>query len=148
LEAQRTKVLQMKAVRDLGQVLVREVESAQRTYDSMMARLNQTAMESQSTQSYANILSTAQPPAQHSSPKLVLNSALAVFVGVLLAVGVALTLELTNRRVRAPDDIVASLGLPVLGTLPKPGAKHFSAGKRISLMQQRVIGLPAPTKSA
>lgn len=148
LESQRVKVLQMKAVRDQGQVLVRDVESAQRTYDSMMARLNQTAMESQTTQSYANILSTAQAPAQHSSPKFVLNTALAVFVGALLAVGVALLLELSNRRVRAPDDIVASLGLPVLGTLPKPGAKRFNAGKRISLMQQRVIGLPAPTKSA
>ena len=146
LEAQRNKVLQMKTVRDQGQVLVREVESAQRTYDSMMARLNQTAMEAQSTQSYANILSTAQAPAEPSSPKIVLNTALAVFVGVLLAVGVALLLELADRRVRAPDDVVASLGLPVLGTLPKPGAKRFMAGKRIPLAQQRVIGLPAPSK--
>ena len=148
LESQRNKVLQLKAVRDQGQVLVRDVESAQRTYDSMMARLNQTAMEAQSTQSYANILTTALPPAEPSSPKVVLNTALSVFVGALLAVGVALLLELSNRRVRAPDDIVASLGLPVLGTLPKPGAKRFNAGKRTLLMQQRVIGLPAPTKSA
>ena len=146
LDAQRNKVLLMKAVRDQGQVLVREVESAQRTYDGMMARLNQTAMEAQSTQSYANILTTAQPPAEPSSPKIVLNAALAVFVGVLLAVGVALMLELSDRRVRAADDIVASLGLPVLGSLPKPGAKRFTSGKRVSLAQQRVIGLPAPTK--
>ncbi len=148
LVAQRTKVLRMKAVRDEGQVLVREVENAQRTYDGMMARLNQTALEAQSTQSYANVLTTAQPPANHSSPKLVLNTALAVFVGGLLAVGVALMLELTDRRVRAPDDIVANLGLPVLGTLPKPGSKSFSAGKRVTLMQQRVIGLPAPVRVA
>ena len=145
---QRTKVLQMKAVRDEGQVLIREVESAQRTYDSLMARLNQTAMEAQSTQSYANMLSTAQPPAEHSSPKLVLNTALAVFVGLLLAVGTALVLELTNRRVRAPGDVVAALGLPVLGTMPKPSAKRFTGGHRASLAQQRVIGLPAPGKNA
>jgi capsular polysaccharide biosynthesis protein len=126
--------------------LVREVESAQRTYDGMMARLNQTAMESQTTQSYANMLTTAQPPADHSSPKLVLNTALSVFVGVLLAVGTALILELRDRRVRAPDDIVAALGLPVLGTMPKPGTKKFISGKLISLTQQRVIGLPAPTR--
>ena len=146
LEAQRNKVLTMKAVRDQGQVLVRDVESAQRTYDSMMARLNQTAMESQSTQSYANILTTAAPPAEPSSPKIVLNSALSVFLGALLGVAVALVLELRDRRVRAPDDVVTSLGLPVLGTLPKPGAKRFNSGRRLALMQQRVIGLPAPTK--
>ena len=148
LDAQRNKVLQLKAVRDQGQVLVRDVESAQRTYDGMMARLNQTAMEAQSTQSYANILTTALPPAEPSSPKMVLNTLLSVFVGALLALGVALMMELSDRRVRAPADVVASLGLPVLGTMPRPGAKRFNAGKRISLQQQRVIGLPAPTKSA
>jgi len=144
LEAQRAKVLQMKAVRDEGQVLVREVESAQRAYDNLMARLNQTALESQSTQSYANVLTQAQPPSEHASPKLVLNTALAVFLGALLAVGVALLLELSDRRVRAPEDVVAALGLPVLGVLPKPGAKRFSAGRHALLQQQRVIGLPAP----
>ena len=144
LDAQRAKLLQLKGMRDQSQVLVREVENAQRSYDGVMARLNQTAMESQATQSYASVLTQALPPARPATPKVVLNIALSVFVGVLLAVGTALLLELANRRVRAPDDIVTSLGLPVLGTLPKPNAKRFNAGKRVSLMQQRVIGLPAP----
>ena len=150
LNAQRGKLLQMKAVRDQGQVMVREVENAQRSYDSVMARLNQTAMEAQANQSYANLLTTAQPPAEPSSPKILLNSALSVFVGTLLAVGAALLLELTNRRVRAPEDVIAALGLPVLGVLPKPTAKRFTAGRHALLMQQRVIGLPAPnaTKGA
>jgi chain length determinant protein EpsF len=144
LEAQRAKVLRMKAVRDEGQVLVREVENAQRTFDGLVARLNQTALESQSTQSYANVLTTAQPPAEAASPKLLLNTLLAIFVGTLLAVGVALLLELRDRRIREPEDVVAALGLPVLGTLPKPTAKRFSAGRHALQMQQRVIGLPAP----
>jgi len=148
LDAQRAKVLQMKAVRDEGQVLVREVESAQRSYDGLMARLNQTAMEAQSTQSYANVLSTAQPPAEASSPKFLLNVALSISLGLLLGVGVVMLMELMDRRIRTPDDIVAGLGLAVLGTLPKPGAKRFSAGRHVSLTQQRVIGLPAPTKGA
>jgi capsular polysaccharide biosynthesis protein len=101
-------------------------------------------MESQANQSYANLLTSAQPPAEHSSPKLVLNTALAVFLGALLAVGTALLLELNNRRVRAPEDVLAALGLPVLGVLPKPNAKRFVSGKTSLQMQQRVIGLPAP----
>jgi succinoglycan biosynthesis transport protein ExoP len=72
---------------------------------------------------------------------------LAVFLGVLLAVGVALLLELNDRRVRAPDDIVAALGLPVLGTLPKPGAKRFHAGNRSLPMAQRALSLPSPNPS-
>lgn len=144
LDAQRAKLLQLKGMRDQSQVLVREVENAQRSYDGVMARLNQTAMESQATQSYANLLTQAQPPTLHASPKLLLNIALSIFLGSLLAVGVALLLELSDRRVRAPEDIVAALGLPVLGVLPKPTAKRFVSGKHALLMQQRVIGLPGP----
>lgn len=144
LEAQRAKLLEMKAVRDQGQVLVREVENAQRAYDGVMARLNQTAMESQTNQSYANLLTSALPPAEHATPKLVLNTALAVFMGFLLALGVALLLELNDRRVRQPEDVIASLGLPVLGVLPKPNAKRFVSGTHALIRQQRVYGLPAP----
>ena len=148
LDLQRAKVLRMKAVRDEGQVLVREVENAQRAYDAVMARLTQTSLESQTTQSYVNVLSTAAPPAEHSSPKLLLNTALSIVLGSMLAVGTALMLELLDRRIRAPADVIASLGLPVIGTLPRPNAKRFVTGSRLSLMQQRMLGLPAPTQGA
>jgi chain length determinant protein EpsF len=144
LDAQRSKLLQLKAVRDQGQVLVREVENAQRSYDSVMARLNQTAMESQTNQSYANLLTSAMPPADPATPKVLLNVLASVFVGTLLALGAALLLEFSNRKVRSPEDVIAALGLPVLGVLPKPNAKRFVSGKHALLLQQRVIGLPGP----
>ena len=144
LDAQRAKLLQMKAMRDQGQVLVREVENAQRAYDSVMARLNQTAMEAQANQSYANLLTSAQPPAEHASPKTVLNIILSVVIGLVLALTVALMLELSNRRARAPEDLMVALGLPVLGVLPKPNARRFVSGRHALMLQRRVIGLPAP----
>ncbi len=144
LEAQRAKVLQMKAVRDEGLVLQREAENAQRVYDNLVARLSQSSLEAQSTQSYANVLSTAQPVAEPSSPKMLLNTALAVFLGILLAIGVALLLELTDRRVRSAEDAMAALGLPVLGTLPKPSAKRFSAGHLALPPGQRSMALAGP----
>lgn len=143
LEAQRAKLLQLKSVRDQQVVLQREVENAQRTYDSLVARLNQTALEAQNSQSYANLLSTAQPPAEHASPRLLLNSLLSVFVGAALAVGVALVLELSNRRVRQPADVVAALGLPVLGVLPTPSAKRYVSGRQAPLIQDRLLSLPS-----
>lgn len=144
LEAQRAKVLQMKAVRDEGQVLVRDVEGAQRTYESLMNRLNQTSLESQTTQSHANVLTTAAPPSMHSTPKVGLNVGISFVLGLLLAIGTAMLLELRDRRVRSAADIVASLGLPVIGVLPKPGAKRLAGSRRATLMQQRIVGLPAP----
>ncbi|PTT74984.1 chain length determinant protein EpsF [Pelomonas sp. HMWF004] len=125
LEAQRTRIMQMKAVRDEGVVLQREAENAQKMYDSLIARVSQTALEAQNTQSYANILTVAQPPAQHSSPRLLLNAVLAIFVGLFLSVGVALLLEMLDRRVRSPEDIAHALGLPVIGVVPTPTAKRY-----------------------
>lgn len=62
LEAQRAKVLKMKTQRDQVAVLSRDVESAQRAYDTVLARLTQTSLESQTTQSYVSTLTQATPP--------------------------------------------------------------------------------------
>ncbi len=147
LDTQRTRVLRMKAVRDEGLLLQRDVESAQRAYENIQARFAQTNLESQTTQSNVNMLTQASAPIQHSSPNLLLNTALAVFLGSLLALGTALLLELLDRRVRTVDDVVGALDLPVIGVMPKPGSRR----KRLSLMQQRLMApqvTPALPKSA
>jgi len=145
LEAQREKVLKLKGVRDEGAVIARDVENAQRSYDAVLSRLNQTSLESQSTQSNVNVLAQATPPAQPSSPKVLVNTVLSVVIGAILAIGAAFALELLDRRVRVFDDIAAAVGLPVLGVMPKPTAKRLTGGSRLSLMQSRLLtSLPAP----
>lgn len=139
LDEQRAKVLRMKAVRDQGMVIMREVDAAQRAYEAVQVRLNQTNLEGQSTQSNVNVLMQAEPPWKPSSPRLLLNTALAVFVGSLLAVGLALALEMSDRRVRSMDDIVAALNLPVVGLMPKPGAGNVLGRKRLSVLHQRLL---------
>lgn len=149
LEAQRAKVLRLKAVRDEGAVLIRDVESAQRAFESITQRLTQTSLESQATQNNINLLTTALPPLEPSSPKVVLNTLLAIFIGGLLAVGAALLLEIKDRRVRNVEDVVAALGLPVIGIMPRPNARKRGSITKPSLAQQRVVGrLAAPGKGA
>lgn len=146
-EQQRAKVLRMKAVRDEGTVIQRDVENAQRAYDAIFARLNQTSLESQTTQSNVNVLTQAIPPVEASFPKIWLNVLLAFVVGALLAIGVTLLLELRDRRVRALDDVVAALDLPVIGVLPRPGAKRLD-GRTSSPLRQRLLApLPAPKEA-
>jgi len=141
-------VLQLKAVRDEGMVLQREVDNAQRSFDTLTARLNQTALEAQATQSFANILSVAQPPAEASSPRILLNTLAAVFLGTLLAIAVALIREYADRRVRSAEDVVAALGIAVIGTLPTPSAKRYTAGHLALPAAQRNVALAPPSSSA
>ncbi|WP_310389600.1 chain length determinant protein EpsF [Roseateles sp.] len=141
LEAQRNKVLQMKAVRDEGSVMMRDVESAQRTYDLILQRLNQSNLESQVTQSNVAVLTPASPPSDPTSPRLVLNMLVAVFAGTLLAVGTAIVLELFDRRIRSAEDVVLAVGLPIIGVMPRPEAKRlFGRTVKANLMQRNLLG--------
>ncbi|HCX33926.1 MAG TPA: chain length determinant protein EpsF [Rhodocyclaceae bacterium] len=126
LAAQKAKVMSIKNQRDELAVLQREVENAQRAYDAVAQRLTQTSLESQTQQTNVVVLTPAVEPIEPSSPKLLLNSLLAVFLGTLLGVGCALLLETLSRRVRSAEDLAQALGLPVLGVLePTRAARRW-----------------------
>jgi polysaccharide biosynthesis transport protein len=148
LEAQRAQVLRMKAVRDEGSVLVRDVESAQRALDAVTVRFNQSTLESQTTQSNVSLLTAAEPPLEASSPKVPLNTALAVLLGALLAVGGVLLVELLNRRVRSAEDISTTLGLSLLGVLAPTRRRRFFGLKGPSAAQQRLVGVSRSSHQA
>ena len=121
--AQKDRVLALKAQRDDLSVLAREVESAQRTYDVAMQRFTQTSLESESNQANVYVLDPAIEPVDASAPRVGLNIVVAAFLGTLLAVAVALLLELPSLRVRSIRDLSAALPLPLLGSVeraPRP----------------------------
>ncbi|MHB1233443.1 MAG: chain length determinant protein EpsF [Burkholderiales bacterium] len=117
LAAQKAKVLALNAERDGAAVLAREVEGAQKLYDQALQRYGQTRLEGHAGQTEVAVLSSAVIPSAPASPRLGLNLALAVFLGALLGIGLALLREMTDRRVRSAYDLVAVLGAPVLGVL-------------------------------
>jgi len=117
LQEQKNKVLELNRTRDEMGVLMKDVESAQRAYDATAQRLSQTRIEGQSDQSDVAVLNPATPPVLPAGPKVLLNSAISLILGALLGVGLAVLLELTDRRVRSESDLSDVLELPVLGTI-------------------------------
>ncbi len=149
LDAQRNKVLKLKDQRDEALVLQRDVETAQRAYDAVGARLTQTSLESQSNQTNVAVLNRAAVPFRHASPRLLLNMVVAGFIGVLLAAATALLRELADRRVRGPEELSLALGLPVLGELPPPmRARLFGAKQRFVFPRTVLARLPGPARLA
>jgi succinoglycan biosynthesis transport protein ExoP len=114
---QKKLLLELKHKRDELAVLTRDVEAAQRAYDAVSARFNQTRLESQSTQTNASLLTPAAAPFEPSFPKLLPNTLLSIFLGALFGVGAALVLEILDRRIRSADDLADMLQLPVLGVI-------------------------------
>lgn len=119
LNAQKAKVLDLNKNRDVLTILTREVENAQRAYDLATERFTQNNIEGKSDQSDIAILNPATPPGEPSSPKIVLNIALSVFLGFLLGFGFAILFEMIDRRIRSKEDLVTIFEAPVLGILPK-----------------------------
>lgn len=122
LAAQKLKVLQLNRTRDELAVLSRDVDSAQRAYETISQRLTLTNLEGQSNQSDIAVLTPALAPLKPFGPNLLLNTLLAIAVGTLLGIGSAVILELFDRRVRSVADLAGADGLAVLGVIKKSNA--------------------------
>lgn len=118
-DRQKNKVLELKQQREEATLLARDLENAQRIYDSALQRYGQSRMEAQSTQTDIAVLNPAVAPTAASKPRVMFNLLLAVFFGTLLGVGLGFLVELLDRRVRSGEDIVAGLEIPVLGEVSK-----------------------------
>ncbi len=116
LEAQKKRVLDLKKQRDEANGLQAELASTQLDYNNIRQRLSQSNLQSQSQQSSVTILTPAFEPEKPSSPKLLINILVSIFLGGLLGVGVGLIMELKDRLIRSGEDL-AELGIPVLGVM-------------------------------
>lgn len=148
LEAQRTKVLQLKSIRDEAAVLQRDVENAQRAYAGMQQRVSQANVESQNTLTNVSVIKRASEPPAPSSPNMRRNALVGVFIGTLLAVAIAMLRELLDRRLRTATDVTAELKQQLLVMLPvaeHARKKPASETSRVSQVKARVLtGLPRP----
>ena len=139
-EAQRQRVLRLKEQRDEASVILREVDNAQKAYDGIQTRLNQTSLESQSSQTNISVLNPAVEPADPSSPKLLLNTLVGVFLGTIAGIATVLVLEGMNRKVRSILDVTQVLGVPVIGVMPRPDRRGWLGATAQPLLARRVLG--------
>ena len=117
LAAQKTRVLELNRTRDELGVMLKDLDSAQRAFDSASGRFSQTRIEAQAEQSDIAVLNPAVAPSEPSGPRVLLNTLVAILLGTVLGLGLALLLELLQRPVRSCGDMQELLGIPVLGTI-------------------------------
>jgi len=135
LEVQRSAVLRLKAEREAA-VLQRDVENAQRAYDSALARAIQPAGENRGPRARVSVLKVATPPALPSwpNPPIVIGAATAA--GLLIALAAALARESRDVRLRTLDDVTVRLRQPVLVVLRRRRAlQRRPADERLMLEQ-------------
>jgi polysaccharide biosynthesis transport protein len=146
LNAQKSKVIRMKDVRDELAVLQRDVDNAKLAYDGVRQRFNQTSMESESQLINVSVLSPAAVPSDSPDKSRINNAGKALAAALAAALMAAFFKEMLDRRVRVASDVFAAINAPVIGYMPGPDRKSIFGRKRLTLLQKRLLGhSPAPS---
>lgn len=124
IEEQKNRLLSLRSQRDQASVLLRDVETAQRAYESVSARFGQLNMESQTNQANVRLLSPAVQPIGTSQKKVVVGVLGSILGGLLLGVAAAIGLEFLDRRIRGAEDMNVVYGVPVIGILRPAHSKQ------------------------
>jgi uncharacterized protein involved in exopolysaccharide biosynthesis len=103
--------------------LQRETETNQQLYDSVAKRLKETGVTGGLETNNIRLVENASVPAAPIRPRPLWNLGLSVVGGLILAIGIAIGLELFDRTLRTPDDVDLHLGLPVIAIVPKFASK-------------------------
>ena len=124
LDAQKKLLLSLRADRDQAAVYTRDLDTAQRAYETISARVGQFTLESQNNMAETRLLSPAVEPLFPSKPKVGVGIMLSFVGGLVAGMLAALAWELIDRRVRDPEDLMVIAGVPVLGVLRPEGSKR------------------------
>jgi succinoglycan biosynthesis transport protein ExoP len=119
LDQQKARIIQLQQQHDAIDVLNRDVQNAQHTYDAAIQRTDALRLEGRNDQSTIAMLDKAVAPIKSARPRILLNTALAVVLGGLLAVGAAFAAERLDRRVRTRFDLLQSTDMAVLAEIPR-----------------------------
>jgi len=140
IAAQRARVMALQGLRDEASVYKRDVDNAQAAYTAVQERVNQMGVESQNTRTNVSVLKHATEPASPSSPKLLRNLAVAIFLGAFAGIACALVRELRDRRMRTAVDVEHELRQPLLIVLPiSRQLPTRSARTRTLAMKSRIL---------
>jgi polysaccharide biosynthesis transport protein len=123
LESQlaKAKVDQILSARDRMRPFeeaAQRLDDETRLYTTLRLTLRQREIDFQVPKRTIEILNTAEPARRPSRPSFLLNSVASLLFGLVLAVGVALTLEYFDMSLRDVADIEDKLKVPVLGVIP------------------------------
>jgi capsular exopolysaccharide synthesis family protein len=96
-----------------------EVDTNRVLYDGLLQRFKEIGVAAGVGVNNVSIVDPAAVPNRPSSPRLLLNLAIAVLAGLGLGALAAFALEQMDEAIADPTEIERRLGLPLLGSVPK-----------------------------
>ncbi len=99
--------------------LSREAEADKKLYEELVRKIKEAGINASFQSSTIRIADLARTPLEPVSPNLLMNTALAFVLALIVAFVGALGADALDNTLRDPEQVKNSLGAEVLGTLPE-----------------------------
>jgi succinoglycan biosynthesis transport protein ExoP len=99
-------------------VLQRDNEANRQMFEALLKRTQETGISEELKAGNIRVVDQAETPRGAVSPNTFNNLLIALLGGLTLAVGLAFAFEYGDDRIKNPDELKKSLGLPFLGMVP------------------------------
>lgn len=136
IESKKQQITDLDRVRVTYRSLQDNVNVTRGIYEHLYSRMQQAMTLSSDDAQTANIVDKAGPPVNPFSPNHVLNLFIAVVIGSGLGLGLIFILAVLDDKVKTAFDIESTIGLPLIGIVPRI-LRFDAAGKaRVVASQQ------------
>ena len=98
--------------------LKREVETNRQLYQDLLTKTKQTGLETELKTTNIRVVEKAERPRGPVSPNKMRNYQVAVVLGLLIGIGLALGFEHLDNTFKTPEDVKENLQVPFLGMVP------------------------------
>ena len=125
MEEQKQEVLDLSKKAIEFNVVAGEAQSNKQFYELLLKRMQEASLSSGMTISNIQIVDNATVPKHPIKPRRGRNIRLALIIGLLGGMGMALFVEFMDDTVKTPEDVSKILGLPFLGFVPSADKEGY-----------------------
>ena len=99
-------------------VLQRDATANRQMFEALLQRTQETGVSEEIRTGNIRVVDHAEVAASPVSPNIFNNLLMALFGGLMFAIGLAFAFEYADDRIKNPDELKKHLGLPFLGMVP------------------------------
>jgi succinoglycan biosynthesis transport protein ExoP len=111
-------------------ILKREAEANKTLYDGLMTKFKETAISQSLRSSNIRVVDPAMIPSTPARPAKTRNVTLALLIGLVGGIGLAILREYLDNTVKTPDDVETLARLPSLAVVPQFAGSNGTAKKQ------------------
>jgi capsular exopolysaccharide synthesis family protein len=101
----------------------REVDTNRQLYQDLLTKTKQTGLETELKTTNIRVIEKAEAPRGPIAPRKMRSYQVALILGLLVGIGLALGFEHMDNTFKTPEDVRENIQLPFLGMVPDVGLK-------------------------